>query len=113
MNEATWPGASSRTAGPVTRGANEPTFQRNFRRSIASTGTPRAPTTVRSLLPATARADSRNDSMTLRLAWWIAATAATPIATPTTGRSARIGRRPLGPVTTAGRTRLTPLIVAP
>src|SRR5687768_11209047 len=101
------------TALPVTSGVNAPTGHRNRSRSIASSGTPAAPTIVKSLRPATARADSRNDSVTLRFACWIAAIAATPTATPSTGRRARTGRRCAGPVTSARKTRRKAFIPLP
>jgi len=57
--------------------------------------------TTKSLRPAIEDAASWKESVTLWLAWWIAATAATPIATPETGRRKRAGRRRAGPVTSA------------
>ena len=66
-------------------------------RSSAATRTPATPVTTKSLRPETAAAASRKDAVTLRLAWWIAATAATPIATPMTGSSTRTGAGAPGP----------------
>src|SRR5439155_19712008 len=99
------PEPSSRTATPVTAGAKDPMLQRNENARSDSTGTPEIPVTVKSLRPATALAASRNDCVTLRLAWWIAATAAAPTATPTTGRTSRSGCLRAGPVTSARKTR--------
>jgi hypothetical protein len=57
--------------------------------------------TTKSLRPEIEDAASWKESVTLRLAWWIAATAPTPIATPKTGRTKRAGCRRAGPVTSA------------
>ena len=100
---------SSRIADPVTAGANDPIGQRKERAASSPTGIPAAPVTTKSLLPATAAAASWNEAVTLRLAWWIAATAATPIATPIVGRRTRIGCRRAGPVIRARKTREKPL----
>ena len=102
------PDPSSTTAVPVTAGAKEPCPQRNESLSSAATGTPATPVTTKSLLPESVAAASRKDSVTLRLACWIAAIAATPIATPTMGSTARSGRRLAGPATSAPKIRANP-----
>ena len=100
---------SSRTADPVTAGAKDPIGQRKESAASRSIGMPAVPVTTKSLRPETAEAASRKEAVTLRLAWWIAATAATPIATPIVGRSTRIGCRLAGPVIKARKINEKPL----
>ncbi len=102
------PDPSSITAKPVTAGAREPIRQTKASRSSAATGTPATPVTTKSLRPDSEDAASRKDSVTLALARWIAATAATPIAIPSTGSSTRRGWRRAGPRTSARRTGAIP-----
>src|SRR6202162_3915058 len=89
------------SAAPVTAGAKEPWPHRKESRSRAATGTPATPVTTKSLRPESEAAASRNDAVTLPLACWMAAAAATPTATPMIGRTARCGRLRAGPETSA------------
>jgi hypothetical protein len=62
------PPAAGENRGSVTAGAKEPIRQRNARSASSATGTPETPVTTKSLFPEKAEADSRKDSVTLRLA---------------------------------------------
>ena len=62
-------GEPSRTAGPVTAGASEPSFQTKARDASVSSGTPAGPLTTKSLFPESRAAALSNEAVTLRLAW--------------------------------------------